>query len=122
MRKHNFTSWGMMAERKSGSGTSVIWQSWQNGSAQNGISQFWQLKQSASVEAELQIFDIQGRVEVRKRNFRSLAVKTKRKYGSRTSDLWQSSQIGSVEAELYFDSLSLPMLTNNSTDCYNCHS
>ena len=28
------TSWVMMAERKSGSGTSAIWQSWQNGSAE----------------------------------------------------------------------------------------
>ena len=50
------------------------------------------------------------------------------KCGIRISNLWQSYQVGSVEAKLYiFDRslsywLPLPMLTNNSTDCYNCHS
>ena len=28
VQKGNFTSWGMMTERKSGSGTSAIWHSW----------------------------------------------------------------------------------------------
>ena len=57
-----------------------------------------------------------------------IASQAKWKCGSRISDLWQSCQVGSVEAELYiFDRslsywLPLPMLTNNSTDCYNCHS
>ena len=34
VRKCNFKSWGMMTERKSGSGTSAVWQSWQSGSAE----------------------------------------------------------------------------------------
>ena len=36
---------------------------------------------------------------MRRRNFRPSAVKTKRKCGSRTSDLWQSSLVGSAEPE-----------------------
>ena len=76
VRKPNFTSWGMMAEWKSGSGTSAIWQSRKCGS---GSSHFWQLKQSVSGEAEHQIFDSQGRVEVRKRNFTSLEFPAKMK-------------------------------------------
>ena len=90
-------------------------------------------------EAELQIFGSQGRAEVRKRNirslavkveqvwkrnFRSLAVETEWKCGSSTADLWQSSQVGRAEAVLNtFDRpiscwLALPMLKNNTTDCY----
>ena len=80
-RKFNFTSWGMMAEWKSGSGTSAIWQSWQSGSAEAELYIFWQLKQSVSGEAELQIFSSQGRTEVRKRNFTSSAVPTEMKCG-----------------------------------------
>ena len=34
VRKRNFTSWGMMTERKSGSETLAIWQSWQSRSAE----------------------------------------------------------------------------------------
>ena len=63
-----------MAERKCGS----------------GISHFWQLKQSVSGEAELQIFDSQGRAEVRKRNFTSLEVPAEMKCGSGPSHLWKS--------------------------------
>ena len=50
------------------------------------------------------------------------------KCGSRILDLWQFCQVGRVEAELYiFDRplsnwLPPPVLTNNSTDCYKCHS
>ena len=74
VRKPNFTSWGMMAEWKSESGTSAIWQSCQCGSTEAELHIFWQLKQSVSGEAELQIFDSQGRAKVRKRNFTSLEV------------------------------------------------
>ena len=76
VRKRNFTCWGMMAERKSGSGTSAIWQSWQSGSAEAEFHFFGQLKQSLSVETELQIFDSQGRAVCR----------------SGTSYLWKSRQ------------------------------
>ena len=79
VRKFNFTSWGMMAEWKSGSGTSAIWQSWQCGS---GTSHFWQLKESVSGEAELQTFDSQSKAEVRKRNFTFLEVPAEMKCGN----------------------------------------
>ena len=101
-------------------------------------------EQSWCADAELHIVSSQGRTEVRKqnshltKNWQSRSVErischiidsqTKWKCGSRISNLWQSYQVGSVEAELYiFDRslsywLPLPMLTNNSTDCYNCHS
>ena len=38
-------------------------------------------------EAEVQIFGSQGKLEVRKRNIRSLVVKAEQKYGSVISDL-----------------------------------
>ena len=47
-RKQNFSYLAIMAERKCGS----------------GISYFWPSNQSVSGEAELQIFDSQGRAEV----------------------------------------------------------
>ena len=78
-------------------------------------------RQSGNTEAEHQVFGSQGRAEVWKRNFRSLAVKTEQKC---SQALWQSSQVGRAEADLNsFDRpisywLSLPMLKNNSTDCY----
>ena len=93
--------------------------------------------QNESAEVELQIFGSQGRAEMRKRNikslacqgraevwkrnFRSLVVKTERKC---SQALRQSSQVGRAEADLNsFDRpisywLSLPLLKNNSTDCY----
>ena len=40
VRKRNFTSWGMMTERKSGSGTLAIWQSWQSVSAEAELHTF----------------------------------------------------------------------------------
>ena len=73
-----------MAERKCGS----------------GISHFWQLKQSVSGEAELQIFDSQGRAEVRKRNFTSLEVPAEMKCGSGPSHLWKSWSKKCYEVEL----------------------
>ena len=88
--KRNFTSWGMMGEWKSGSGTSAIWQSWPSGSAEAELHIFWQLKQSVSGAAELQIFGSQGRAEVRKRNFTSLEVPAEMKCGSGPSHLWKS--------------------------------
>ena len=46
------------------------------------ISHFWQLKQSVSGKAELQIFVSQGRAEVRKRNLTSSEVTAVMKCGS----------------------------------------
>ena len=43
-------------------------------------SHLWQSRQSWSVEAELRILGNDGRTEERKRNFRSLAVKTEQKW------------------------------------------
>ena len=48
------------------------------------------LKQSISGEAELQIFDSQGRAEVRKWNFTSLEVPAEMKCGGGLSHLWKS--------------------------------
>ena len=59
MRKRNFTFLAVTAERNGGRGTSDLCQS----------------RQSGNVEAEHQVFGSQGRAEVWKRNFRSLAVK-----------------------------------------------
>ena len=105
MRKRNFTFLAVNAERKCGRGTSDLCQS----------------RQSGNVEAEHQVFGSRGRAEVWKRNFRSLAVKTERKC---SQALWQPSQVGRAGADLNsFDRpisywLSLPVLKNNSTDCY----
>ena len=103
-------------------------------------------KQSWCAEAELHIIGSQGRTEVRKQNFTSYQELAEQKCGTDVSHHWvrpngsagaefqifgssiKSYQVGSVEAELYiFDRslsywLPLPMLTNNSTDCYNCQS
>ena len=106
------------AERKCRSRTWHIWQSRQCG---RGTSDLWQSRQSGNAETEHQVFGSQCRAEVWKRNFRSLAVKTERKC---SQALWQSSQVGRAEADLNsFDRpisywLSLPMLKNNSADCY----
>ena len=90
VRKRNFTSWGTMTERKNGSGTSRIWQSWQSVSAEEELHIFWQVKQSLKGEVELQIFGIQGRAEVRKRNFTSLELPAEMKCGSGPSHLWKT--------------------------------
>ena len=63
MRKRNFTFLAVNAERKCGRGTSDLCQS----------------RQSGNVEAGHQGFGSQGRAEVWKGNFISLAVKTERK-------------------------------------------
>ena len=97
--KQNFRSLPVKTERKCGSRTSHIWQS----------------RQSGSAEAERHIFGSRCRTKVqtwnfrslavktrRKRNFRSLAVKTERMCGSGTSGLWQSRQSRSLEAEFQF--------------------
>ena len=132
VRKQNFTYLAVMAERKCGSRISHFWQSMQNESADVEL-QIFGSKDRAEAELQIsgrqgrvehQVFGSQGRAEVWKRNFRSLAVKTERKCWSSTADLWQSSQVGRAEADLnVFDRpisywLSLPMLKNNSTDCY----
>ena len=120
--KQNITYLAVNAERKCGSGTSHVWQSMQNKSA-NVELQIFGSKDKA--EAEFQIFGSQGRAEVWKRNLRSLAVKTERKCRSSTADLWQSNQVERAEAVLNnFERLisywlSFPMLKNNSTDCYS---
>ena len=95
VRNCKFTSLRIKVERKCGrSRTSDIWQSRQNGSAAaefqifgspcrdvkcgSATSHFCAWRQSGSVEeAEIQIFCTQGRVEVRRRNFTSLEMKTK---------------------------------------------
>ena len=111
VRKLNFISLAVKAGRKCRSGTSHLWKNRQTRSAERN---------------SVHIMGRQGRAEMRKRNFislvvkamlkrnfRSLAVTTERKCGSVTSDLqqsrqngrspdlWQSSQVGSAEAELY---------------------
>ena len=56
---------------------------------------------SGTEEAELHVFCGQCKADVRKRNFTPLGMMTERKWGSGTSAIWQSWQIGSVEAELH---------------------
>ena len=51
-----------------------------------------QSTQKGSAEAELPIFDNEGTVLVEKPIFRSLAVKSERKCGSETANLWKSRQ------------------------------
>ena len=95
-----------------GSGTSHLWKSWSNkcGSRTWDLSKSWQSRsleslfshlcqsrQSGSVEAKLQTFKSPGRVEVRKLNFISFAVKAGRKCGSGTSHLWKNWQSRSAE-------------------------
>ena len=84
VRKQNFTYLAVKAERKCGSGTSHFWQSMQNESAEVELQIFGSKDRA---EEALQFFGSQGRAEVWKRNFRSLAVKTERKCGSSTADL-----------------------------------
>ena len=104
VRKQNFTYLAVKAERKCESGTSHIWQSMQNESAD---AELWIFGSKDRAEAEVRkrtrnflIFGSQGRAEVCKRNFRSLAVKTEQKCGSSIAVLWQSSQVGRAEADL----------------------
>ena len=97
MQKLNFISLAAKAGRKCGNGTSHLTKNWQSRS-----------KERISCHI--------------------IGSQAKWKCGSRISDLWQSYQVGRVDAELYiFDRslsywLPLPMLTNNPTDYYNCHS
>ena len=51
-------------------------------------------------KAELQIFDSQGRAEVREQDFTYLAVKAEQKCGSGTSHFLQSMQNESADVEL----------------------
>ena len=87
VRKRNFRSLPVKSERKCWSRTSHIWQSRQSGNAEAELHIFWQSMQNKSADVELQIFGSQGRAEMRKRNIRSLAVKTEQKCGSGISDL-----------------------------------
>ena len=95
VRKLNFISLAVKAGRECRSGASHLRKNWQSGSAERN---------------SCHILGSQGRAEMRKLNFTSLTVKAvwmrnfsqdKTKCGSRTSDLWQSSPVGSAEAELY---------------------
>ena len=136
VQKRNCKSLEVQAGMKCGRGTSYLWKSWQNNCGKRNFrplpvkaeqkrgsrtSHIWQSMQNESADVELQVFGSQGRAEVWKRNFRSLVVKTERKC---SQALWQSSPVGRAEADLNsFDRpisywLSLPMLKNNSTDCY----
>ena len=90
MRKRNFTSLPVKAERKRSPGRT---------SAESGTSDLCQSRQSGSAVAELHIFGSKGRAEVQKRNFTFLAVNAEWKCGRGTSDLWQSRQSGNAEAE-----------------------
>ena len=84
VQKQNITYLAVKAEWKCGSGTSHFWHSMQNENADVELK-FFGSKDRA--EAELQIFGSQGRAEVRKRNIRSLAVKTEQECGKGISDL-----------------------------------
>ena len=79
-QKRNFTSWGMMAERKNGSGTSAILQSWKR---------------------NFTLLAIKVRVLAGKPNFRSLTAKAEQKCGSGTSHLWKSRQRRNAEMDLH---------------------
>ena len=95
----NYRSFAVKAEGKCGGGTSHIWQ--------------W--RQRVSGEADIQIFGSQDRAKVQEWNCKSLEVQAKMKCGSGTtslevlaeqvrkasSDLCQSRQSGSAEAELH---------------------
>ena len=70
------TSLAVKAKQKWVSGTSHLWEWWQNGRA----------------EAELQIFGSQGRAEVWKRNFTALEVPAEMKRGSGLTHIWKSWQ------------------------------
>ena len=77
-REQNFTYLAVKAERKCGSGTTFLAVNAER-KCGRGTSDLWQSRQSGNAEAEHQVFGSQGRAEVWKRNFRSLAVKTERK-------------------------------------------
>ena len=78
-REQNFTYLAVKAERKCGSETSHFLAVNAERKCGCGTSDIWQSRQSGNAEAEHQVFGSQGRAEVWKRNFRSLAVKTERK-------------------------------------------
>ena len=82
MRKRNLRSFEVLAEHSS---------------LESRISHLCQSKQSGSVEAKRQNFRSPGRVEVRKLNFISLAVKAGRKCRSGTSHLQKNWQSRSAE-------------------------
>ena len=119
--RRNFRSLPVKAEQKRGIRTLHFLAVNAKRKCRRATSDLWQSRQSGNAEAEHQVFGSQGRAEVWKRNFRSLAVKTERKC---SQAFWQSSQVGGAEADLnsfnrpisYW--LSLPMLKNNSADCY----
>ena len=112
MRKRNFTSLEVPAKIKCGCGPSHLWKSWSNkcGSGTRDLSKSWQNSGSESRISHLcqsrefglaiysralakkpnQIFESQGRADVRKRNSTSLEVPAKIKCGSGPSHLWKS--------------------------------
>ena len=88
-----------------------LWQSRQSRSAFTSLGMKTDLKcettdllqsrQKGNTEAELPIFDNEGRVLVEKPIFRSLAVKIERKCRSETANLWECRQRWNAEAELH---------------------
>ena len=125
----NFRSLEVLAKMKCGSGLIHIWKSWQTSVEDEGYLS--SPGRAEVRKAELQFFGSQGSAEVRKRNFTSLKVPAEMKCGSElthtwkswqnkcgrrtrsfevlterstesgTSDLWQSRQSRSAEAELH---------------------
>ena len=85
VRKQNFTYLTVKAERKCGSGTSHLWQSMQNESADVELQIFGSKDRA---EAELQISGSQCKAEVRKRNIKSLAVKAEQKCVATLQSSW----------------------------------
>ena len=110
VRQHEIV-WKYIIWTYSGSEEAELWQSRQSRSAFTSLgmkvdlkcetTEFLQSMQNGSVEAELPIFGNEGRVLVEKPIFRSLAVKTERKFRSETANLWKSRQRWNAEAELH---------------------
>ena len=91
MRKRNFTSLRMKAERKCGRNRySVLWQSRQSGSAEAELHIFGNEDRVLVETPNFRFFGSQSRAEVRKRSFTSLEVQAETTCGSGTSHLWKS--------------------------------
>ena len=110
VRRHEIV-WKYIIWTYSGTEEAELWQSRQSRRTFTSLGMKADLKcettdllqsmQKGSVEAELPIFGNEGRVLVEKPIFRSLAVKTERKYRSETANLWKSRQRWNAEAELH---------------------
>ena len=104
VRQHEIV-WKYIIWTYSGTEEAEVWQWRQSRSA--STSWKWrstdrlQSRQQGSAEAELPIFDNEGRVLVERPIFRFLAVKIERKCRSETAYLWKSRQRWNAEAELH---------------------